>query len=143
MEEIFKSTSLNHTLKELGLKVTPQRIAVLEALLELKDHPTAEKIIDYIRSRYPNVAVGTVYNTLETFYRKGLIKKARSQMDVMRYDPVLSNHHHLYCSDNDRIEDYINEDLSELILNYFKTNHIPGFIIDDISLQIIGKFTNK
>ncbi|MDZ7623838.1 MAG: transcriptional repressor [Ignavibacteriaceae bacterium] len=51
-------------LKDINLKVTPQRIAVLEALNSIKDHPTADKIKEYVVKNHPNIAVGTIYKTL-------------------------------------------------------------------------------
>jgi Fur family peroxide stress response transcriptional regulator len=61
----------------------------------------------------------------------------------MRYDAVLSNHHHLYCAETDRIEDYEDDKLNKLITDYFKKNKIRNFKIQEIKLQITGKFNNN
>jgi len=61
----------------------------------------------------------------------------------MRYDAVLSNHHHLYCAETDRIEDYEDDKLNQLINDYFKNNKITNFKIEDIKLQITGKFKSN
>ena len=61
-------------LKEKGLKVTPQRVAIFEAILQLNNHPTAENIIDYIKSTHPNIAVGTVYKVLDSLVENNLLK---------------------------------------------------------------------
>jgi Fur family peroxide stress response transcriptional regulator len=124
-----------------GLKVTPQRIAILEAIVELNNHPTADNIIEYIRQKHPNIATGTVYKVLETLVSSQLIKKVKTERDIMRYDAVMESHHHLYCSESDRIEDYIDNELNEILEKYFKAKGIPDFKIEDIKLQIIGKFT--
>ena len=58
----------------------------------------------------------------------------------MRYDPLQSSHHHLYCEESDRIEDYQDEKLDELITAYFKENGIKDFKIENIQLHISGKF---
>lgn len=58
----------------------------------------------------------------------------------MRYDEVNYNHHHLYCTETQRIEDYEDDVLSQLIQNYFKNKKIKNFKIEDIRLQITGKF---
>lgn len=125
-----------------GLKVTPQRMLVLEAVSVMKNHPTADHIIEFIRQNHPNVAVGTIYKILDNFVEKGLVKMVKTDKDKMRYDSVLTSHHHLYCAGSDRIEDYVDEELNALIDNYFKTKTIHGFTIEDIKLQIIGRFTN-
>jgi len=126
-----------------GLKVTPQRMAVLEAVTELRNHPTAENVIDFIKANYPNIATGTVYKALETFVKKGLIKKVKTDRDIMRYDAMTSPHHHLYSSTSDRIEDFTDPELQKMIENHFTTHKIKNFKIEDIKLQIIGEFLTE
>lgn len=129
-------------LTENGLKVTPQRIAVLEVVLSLENHPDADTVIDYIRLNYPHVSIGTVYQTLTTFVKKGIITKVKTEHEHMRYDPVKENHHHLYCSESERIEDYFDKDLDDILHNYLKNKKIPNFKIEEIKLQLIGKFAD-
>jgi Fur family transcriptional regulator, peroxide stress response regulator len=126
-------------LVEKGLKVTPQRIAILEAIYQLGNHPTAENIIDYIREKHPNISTATVYKVIDALASAGLIIRVKTERDIMRYDAVLENHHHLYYSDSDRIEDYKDDELSKLLEEYFEKKKIPGFKIEDLKLQIIGK----
>ena len=135
--------NITSKLSEAGLKITPQRIAVLEAVMELRNHPTAENVIDFIKSNHPNIATGTVYKTLETFVEKGLIKKVKTDRDIMRYDAMTDPHHHLYCSTSDRIEDFMDPELQKMIQKYFDKHKIPNFKIEDIKLQIIGEFLTK
>jgi Fur family peroxide stress response transcriptional regulator len=130
-------------LKNHNLKVTPQRVAVLEALNNLKDHPTADNIKEYVVKNHPNIAVGTIYKTLETFVEKGLVKKVKTERDFMRYDAILEKHHHLYCEETERIEDYFDEKLNTILEEYFKKKKILNFKVKDIKLQIIGTFNNK
>lgn len=127
-------------LQELGLKVTPQRVAILKAILILKNHPTADEITKFVKKNHPNISVGTVYKVLDTFVDHKLIVRVKTARDLMRYDPVMSNHHHLYCEETDRIEDYQDDKLNTLISNYFKKNKIKNFNIQDIKLQITGTF---
>ncbi len=130
-------------LQEKGLKVTPQRVAIYEAIVKLNNHPTAENIIDYIKANHPNVSVGTVYKVLDSLVENELLRKVKTDKDIMRYDAVLSNHHHLYCAETDRIEDYEDDKLNQLINDYFKNNKIINFKIEDIKLQITGKFKSN
>lgn len=129
-------------LKQKGLKVTPQRVAIYEAIVKLHNHPTAEKIIDYIKRNHPNISVGTVYKVLDSLVENDLLRKVKNEKDIMRYDAVMTNHHHLYCSETDRIEDYEDANLDQLISEYFKKKKIENFKIEDIKLQITGKFNN-
>lgn len=130
-------------LTKKGLRVTPQRIAIYEAILNLNNHSTADDIAAYIKQDHPNIATGTVYKVLESLVENGLIKKVKTERDVMRYDAILENHHHLYCAESDRIADYYNSEINELLSEYFRKNGIPDFEIGDIKLQIIGKFLNE
>lgn len=134
------SAHISKTISDHGLRVTPQRVAVLDALRNLKSHPTADEIIQYIRNEYPNLAVGTVYNALETFTDRGIIKKVKTDKDVMRYDAVTDKHYHLYCEESDRIEDYHDKELTELIEDYFENKKIKHFKVEDIQIQLNGKF---
>ncbi len=123
-----------------GLKITPQRVAVYEAITTMRNHPTADQIIEFIRKNHPNIAVGTVYNTLETFVEKGLIIKVKNDGDAMRYDATTERHHHLYSADSNRIEDYFDEELNRWIEDYFSKKSIPGFKVEDVRVQVIGQF---
>jgi Fur family peroxide stress response transcriptional regulator len=125
---------------ERRLKITPQRVVILEAIYILNNHPTADNIIEYIRESHPNIATGTVYKVLETLVENGLIRKVKTDKDIMRYDGIVETHHHLYCSECDLIEDYLDEDLDKLLKNHFKNKNIKGFKIEDIVLQIRGTF---
>lgn len=127
-------------LSERGLRVTPQRIAILGAIIKLNNHPTAENIIAYIKINYPNISVGTVYKVLDSFVENNLIKKVKTEGGIMRYDPLPSNHHHLYCEESDRIEDYEDENLDQLITDYFNKKGIKNFNIQNIQLHITGTF---
>ena len=139
----MNSTDYKTKLKERGLKVTPQRLAVLEAVDVLHDHPTAEEVGSFIRKLYPNIATGTVYKTLETLVDKDIIIRVKTDRGILRYDAVREAHHHLYCAQTDRIEDYYDDDLTKIINRHFKKKVIPNFRIEDIKLQIVGKFTGK
>lgn len=130
-------------LKNSNLKVTPQRTAVLEALNNLNNHPTADNIKEYVVRNHPNIAVGTIYKTLDTFVEKGLVKRVKTEEDVMRYDAILDKHHHLYCEETDRIEDFFDDELNSMLEDYFKKKKIPNFKVKDIKLQIIGSFNLK
>jgi len=136
----FSTEDTVKKLAEKGLKITPQRISILEAIYSLNNHPTAENIIEYIHKKHPNIATGTVYKVLETLIESGLVKKVTTDRDVMRYDGVTENHHHLYCIECDIIEDYNDSELDQILEKYFESKKIPGFEIQEFVLQIKGTF---
>jgi Fur family transcriptional regulator, peroxide stress response regulator len=131
---------IRNKFSEKGLKITPQRLVILEAIYKLNNHPTADCIIEYVRELHPNIAIGTVYKVLDTLVENGLIRKVKTDKDIMRYDAILEKHHHIYYTDSDRIEDYFDDELNEMLEKYFKEKKIPDFKIEDIRLQIIGKY---
>lgn len=131
---------LRNRLKEKGLKVTPQRIAVYEALVKLGNHPTADSVAEEVRKHHPNIATGTVYKVLDTFTRHSLIKKVKTEKDIMRYDAIMEQHHHIYCEDSEGIEDYFDPELDKLLMQYFKGRRIEEFKISEIKTQIVGKY---
>ena len=137
------NTSIDDIRKQLSekrLKVTPQRICILEAVHNLNNHPTADNIIEYIRNSHPNIATGTVYKVLETLVENQLIVKVKTDKDIMRYDGIVEKHHHLYCSKCELIEDYVDEELNEILKEHFRKKQLNGFKIEDIVLQIKGTF---
>lgn len=134
---------LREALKQKGLKVTPQRVAIFEAIRDLGNHPSADNITEYIKKKHPNISVGTVYKVLDCFVANNLLRKVKTEKDIMRYDSVLTPHHHLYCADTDRIVDFEDDHLNQLITNYFKQNEIKNFNIEEIKLQITGTFKTK
>jgi Fur family peroxide stress response transcriptional regulator len=136
----MKLEDIRKKLTEKGLKVTPQRIAVLESIVILNNHPTAENIIDYIRKTSPNIAIATVYKILDVLVVNEIINKVKTERDIMRYDAILENHHHLYCSESDRIEDFVDPQLNEIIEKYLEIRRIPDFKFEEFKLQIRGKF---
>ena len=86
--------------------------------------------------------MGTIYKTLDTLVEKGVIARFGNNNDVNRYDTIVENHHHIYTGDNDNIEDYENDDLDKLLVEFFKKNSIPNFKIESIKVNINGKYLN-
>ena len=133
-------SQIKEKLVEKGLKVTPQRIAILEAIYTSDNHPTAEMIMDAIKDSHPGIASATVYKVLDALVENQLIKRVKTDKGIMRYDGIVENHHHLYCSESEEIKDYMNEELDQLLTDFFNKNGIADFKIEEIKLQINGKF---
>jgi len=133
---------IREQLRKKGLKVTPQRVAIYEAVVNLNNHPTAEKVVDYLKVNHPNISVGTVYKTLNSLVEHQILIKVKNDKDVMRYDSIIQQHHHLYCTQTNRIEDYTDTELDKIIGQYFEKNKLNSFKINNITLQINGEFLN-
>ena len=79
-------------------KLTPQRAAILEFLEGNKTHPSAEDIYAAVHERFPMVSFATVYNTLETLKKMGMVWELNIDDERKRYDPNTNLHHHLICT---------------------------------------------
>ena len=93
------------TLRDHGLQVTYQRLAIYQALYFTKEHPSAEFIYQQVKKRFPMISLGTVYKTLEKFFEVGLIQKVSPVTEVARYDAKVNPHHHMVCLDCQSIQD--------------------------------------
>ncbi len=133
---------INELLKSHDLRVTPQRVLVLEAFYTLKNHPNAEKIIQYVQAKNPNIAVGTIYKVIDVLVQKGIIHLVKTDKGMMRYDDATENHHHLVSDSSDLIADYYDTELDELLKKYFEKKQIQNFSIEKIKLEITGNFIN-
>jgi Fur family peroxide stress response transcriptional regulator len=130
---------LHHRLSQAGLRATQQRIIILEALLTLHGHPTAEQVFKRVRPDNPTVSLGTVYKTLDAFVAAGLIKRvAEAEGTRRRYDTDCSSHHHLICQDTQEIIDYCDPKLDQVLQEFFASRGFDNFQPRSFSLHISG-----
>jgi Fur family peroxide stress response transcriptional regulator len=97
-----------------GLKVTPQRMAIYQALVETTSHPTAEDLHRRVRRRHPMISPNTVYYTLTALRQAGLVHEVNYWHDRSRFDANVTSHHHLICLGCRTIQDLMDEDLDRL-----------------------------
>ena len=84
-------------LKENHIKITPQRLIVLEYLDKNCTHPTADEIYCNLKQKNPSLSKTTVYNALETLIRHRIIQSLTISGSELRYDLNHGMHHHFYC----------------------------------------------
>jgi len=89
----------------LKIKLTPQRLAILDYLNENKSHPSAETIYKAVSKQFPTMSFATVYNTLETLLNKGSIRELKIEAGKKRYDHDIKPHHHIICVKCNKIVD--------------------------------------
>jgi Fe2+ or Zn2+ uptake regulation protein len=122
-------------LKEKGLKITPQRLAIIDVLVESCDrHPGVTLIFNEARKKARRISLSTVYATLKEFSENGLIVQMEFDRMENRYDGNLSDHVNLICKRCGTIVDY----------------HIPatlepkdiarkaGFVVTDTRMEFHG-----
>jgi len=85
-------------LKKKGMKLTPQRRLILDAIHDVNAHLTAEEIISCVQSRMPEVHKSTVYRTLELLERTGCVLQSELGGRVIYHHADEGHHHHLVCS---------------------------------------------
>ena len=83
--------------RDIGFKLTPQRMAILDYLEGNIQHPSAEEIYKAVLNKFPTISFATVYTTLAALKQKGRLIEITSDPDKKRYDPDTRNHSHLIC----------------------------------------------
>ncbi|HMI89441.1 MAG TPA: Fur family transcriptional regulator [Polyangiaceae bacterium] len=80
-----------------GLKLTPQRMAIVKELASDETHPTAQEIFERLRPGLPTMSFATVYNTLGALSSAGLCAGMSLSPGSGRFDPNMTPHHHVVC----------------------------------------------
>ncbi len=120
---------LRQQLKKAGLRVTPQRVAIMQTLCGSKEHPTATKIYEEIQRQHPNLAMGTVYYTLERLVESGVVTSLGTVGDdQVHYDGDTTFHSHLACLACQKIIDVQSPDLAA----------VPAKIKTDTGFKVTG-----
>lgn len=92
----LSADSVLDALRGAGLKLTPQRIAIVRELATDATHPTAQDLFERLRLAFPTMSFATVYNTLDALTELGLVKSLKLG-GAVRFDPNTSAHHHAVC----------------------------------------------
>ena len=130
----------NH-LSEAGIKVTPQRVAVYEALHTL-GHASADEIIHKVQETAPYISPATIYNTLEKFVQEKLISRLATDGNKMYFDITPTPHVHI-CSENlSSISDANIQGLQQLIEDYISKMEIPNFRLSRVQVNLVGHFVS-
>jgi Fe2+ or Zn2+ uptake regulation protein len=80
-----------------GLKLTPQRMAIVRELAADPTHPTAQELFERLRPALPTMSFATVYNTLDALASAGLCVSLSLAPGAARFDPNMRPHHHAVC----------------------------------------------
>lgn len=92
--------------KEKKLKLTPQRLAVYNCLINTTAHPSADTIYNQIHVQYPTMSLATVYKALKTLAEVGLIQEINVGEGNFRYDGTSYPHPHLQCISCGKVDDF-------------------------------------
>ena len=88
-----------------GIKPSAQRVAVAQFVLHTDEHPSADAVWTSVQKRFPHVSRATVYNTLNLFVRKGLLRSFVLTEGRVVFDSKTENHHHFIDEETGMIHD--------------------------------------
>lgn len=121
-------------IKEAGLKVTPQRKIIYEAMMQLH-HATVEDIVAHIHNEGTDMTISTVYRVLDSFCKVNLLGVVvHPETGRIYYDITVREHAHMFS--NQKIEDYEDSRLLEMVRNYLETNQDLSGKISKVQIQI-------
>jgi len=130
--------SVNLALEQLkmnGVRMTPQRHAILSYLMDSMSHPTADEIYKALSPIYPSISVATIYNNLRLFVEAGLVRELTYGDDSSRFDSDLSDHYHAICKKCGQIVDFEYPPLLEVEKT---ASRVTGFVVEGHRMEIYG-----
>jgi Fe2+ or Zn2+ uptake regulation protein len=110
---VRSSSELVELFRREGLRITPQRQQIFKVLSGNTVHPTAEWVWHSVRTEMPSVSLKTVYDTLHELVSLGELQRLDLGTGAGRFDPNVSEHHHLVCRRCGRVQD-LHADFSSL-----------------------------
>lgn len=123
-------------IRDLGLKVTDQRILILEIVRRGPNHFTAQDVFEAVVAKNPSVGFATVYRFLRTLSEQSFVSEIRLGGMPARYEWAAKDHHdHLTCSECHRIVEFENHEIERLQEKVAKEF---GFVLNDHVLELYG-----
>ena len=132
--------SIDHELEESidpkksGVRITPQRQAIIRYLIASHSHPTADEIYQALSPDFPNISVATIYNNLRVFKSIGIVKELTYGDASSRFDFNTHNHYHVICEKCGKIVDFHYPQLDEVE----QLAHITEFDVTHHRMEIYG-----
>lgn len=97
-------------IRAAGLKLTPQRVAIVQTLADDPTHPTAQELFDRLRAAMPTMSFATVYNTLAALTSAGLVGSLSLAPGAARFDPNRAQHDHAVCDGCGLVRDVMRQE---------------------------------
>jgi len=124
------------TLTEHGIQPSAQRVAVADYVLYTTDHPSADQVWSEVKRSFPMLSRATVYNTLNLFTEKGLLRELVLAEGKVVFDPKLDPHHHFLDEDTGEISD-----VPWSALDVRRVHNLSGFDVREYQVVMRGKKT--
>ena len=131
-------SELADAFRSSGRKLTPQRERIFRVLHENPTHPTAEAVHAEVVADMPSVSLRTVYATLHDLAEMGELVQLDLGTGSSRFDPNVSDHHHLVCDECGRVQDI------DLAVPDFELDPAAadGFRVDATQIVLRGRCTS-
>ena len=107
----YSRDNMAELLRAHDINPTHQRIEIAYALFSRQEHLSADQVMTIVNGRHAETSKATVYNTLNLFLEKGLIREVIVDPSKVFYDPNTGPHHHLYEVDSGRLTDIAADDV--------------------------------
>lgn len=127
MSKFETAQKIEQAFERAGVRRTPQRFFVLERLLTKPDHATVEELWAALNKRHARASRATVYNTLHTLVKAGLVREFTLDGKAARYDANLDRHHHFVCDNCGAVEDIDWFDIPQLQGNESEKRSIRSY----------------
>jgi len=135
--------ALRAVLKKHGLKATPQRIAVHEAMMKL-GHASADMVAAEIeKNGSASVTTASVYNILSQMALLGVYDHRMSSNNKMYFDVNTFKHAHMYDCENHVYKDIMDDELMALVYDHVGHKKFRGYTIEDVMVQVVVRPTKK
>ena len=113
---MLNQQQLVERMREWAVRVTPQRLAIAEVVLNSTDHPTVQQIYERVKGHFPSMTLATIYSTLGVLQKSGLIQELPFQK-MSRYEPNMEPHINLVCIEcEDVIDADTGNDIHDVVL---------------------------
>ena len=133
-----RNQDLIDRLERLDIRASAQRMAIAGYVLETVDHPSADEVWKRVQATFPMVSRATVYNTLQLFVEKGLLKQHVLAEGCIVFDPKVEPHHHFVDDETGAIED-----IPWGALRVGKVDELEGVDVRDYMVVVRGRRKNK
>ena len=121
-------------LREHGIQPSAQRVAVADYVLHTDQHPSADQVFSRVKRTFPMLSRATVYNTLNLFVEKGLLRELVLAEGRVVFDPKTDAHHHFIDESTGRIHD-----IPWQAVTVSKIDRLEGFDVSEYQVVIRGR----
>ena len=109
---VFGRSDIDERLRKAGVSLTLQRMAVAHVMMAVPSHLTADEVLTRVRGIMPEISRATVYNTLNLFKERGLLREIIVNAEQIVFDSTTSPHHHFYDVDTGAVTDVPGDEIA-------------------------------